>query len=115
MVGSKPCCAPSRADPSVAEDVKVVPLCLFAEVSGEGWTGQDPCSDLHGLLTEIQALRSQLEKSIETTSTLQSKLEEQGRRAQEAALTRALQTLCVPEWPLQLDKHGTGPPHLLTS
>ncbi|XP_039090553.1 CDK5 regulatory subunit-associated protein 2 isoform X3 [Hyaena hyaena] len=75
------------------------------EASGEGWMGQDPCSDLHGLLTEIQALRSQLEKSIETTSTLQSKLEEQGRRAQEAALTGALQTLCVPEWPLQLDKH----------
>ncbi|XP_064147604.1 CDK5 regulatory subunit-associated protein 2 isoform X2 [Loxodonta africana] len=48
-----------------------------AEVSGEGWKGQDPFSDLHGLLREIQALRAQLERSIETNSTLQRKLEEQ--------------------------------------
>ncbi|XP_040487731.1 CDK5 regulatory subunit-associated protein 2 isoform X2 [Ursus maritimus] len=80
------------------------------EASGEGWRGQDPFSDLRGLLTEIQALRGQLEKSIETNSMLQSKLEEQlameGKKAQEAALTVALQTLSVPEWPPQLDKHG---------
>ncbi|GAB5580066.1 CDK5 regulatory subunit-associated protein 2 isoform X6 [Prionailurus iriomotensis] len=79
------------------------------EPSGEGWRGQDPFSDLHGLLTEIQALRGQLERSIETNSTLQSKLEGQlakeGKKAQEGALTGALQTPCVPEWPLQLDKH----------
>uniref|UniRef100_A0A452RNX8 CDK5 regulatory subunit-associated protein 2 n=1 Tax=Ursus americanus TaxID=9643 RepID=A0A452RNX8_URSAM len=83
------------------------------EASGEGWRGQDPFSDLRGLLTEIQALRGQLEKSIETNSMLQSKLEEQlameGKKAQEAALTVALQTLSVPEWPPQLDKHGTAP------
>ncbi|XP_034520296.1 CDK5 regulatory subunit-associated protein 2 isoform X9 [Ailuropoda melanoleuca] len=81
-----------------------------AEASGEGWRGQDPFSDLRGLLTEIQALRGQLEKSIKTNSMLQSKLEEQlameGKKAQEAALTVALQTLSVPELPLQLDKHG---------
>ncbi|XP_026890764.1 CDK5 regulatory subunit-associated protein 2 isoform X4 [Acinonyx jubatus] len=79
------------------------------EPSGEGWRGQDPFSDLHGLLTEIQALRGQLERSIETNSMLQSKLEGQlakeGKKAQEGALTGALQTPCVPEWPLQLDKH----------
>ena len=92
---------------------------LFSEPSGEGWRGQDPFSDLHGLLTEIQALRGQLERSIETNSTLQSKLEGQlakeGKKAQEGALTGALQTPCVPEWPLQLDKHGTAPapPNLL--
>ncbi|XP_034871846.1 CDK5 regulatory subunit-associated protein 2 isoform X6 [Mirounga leonina] len=81
-----------------------------AEASGEGWRAQDPFSDLRGLLTEIQALRGQLEKSIETNSTLQSKLEErltmEGKKAQEAALPVALQTLSVPEWPPQLDKHG---------
>ncbi|XP_041618703.1 CDK5 regulatory subunit-associated protein 2 isoform X4 [Vulpes lagopus] len=81
-----------------------------AEVCGEGCRGQDPSSDLRGLLTEIQALRGQLEKSIETSSALQSRLEEQlaleGKRAQEAALTAALQTLTVPEWPLHPDKHG---------
>lgn len=80
---------------------------------GEGCRGQDPSSDLRGLLTEIQALRGQLEKSIETSSALRSRLEEQlaleGKRAQEAALTVALQTLTVPEWPLHLDKHGTAP------
>lgn len=105
------------ADPLVVEDVRVFPLPLFAEAgteaSGEGWRGQDPFSDLRGLLTEIQALRGQLEKSIETNSMLQSKLEEQlameGKKAQEAALTVALQTLSVPEWPPQLDKHGTAP------
>ncbi|XP_004411600.1 PREDICTED: CDK5 regulatory subunit-associated protein 2 [Odobenus rosmarus divergens] len=80
------------------------------EASGEGWRGQDPFSDLRGLLTEIQALRGQLEKSIETNSTLQSKLEErltmEGKKAQEAALPVALQTLSVPQWPPRLDKHG---------
>ncbi|XP_058999498.1 CDK5 regulatory subunit-associated protein 2 isoform X2 [Mustela lutreola] len=81
-----------------------------AETSGEGWRGQDPFSDLHGLLTEIQALRGQLEKSIETNSALQGRLEEQlataGKKAHEAAFTVALQTLSVPEWPPQPDKHG---------
>uniref|UniRef100_A0A8C7AU54 CDK5 regulatory subunit-associated protein 2 n=1 Tax=Neovison vison TaxID=452646 RepID=A0A8C7AU54_NEOVI len=86
-----------------------------AETSGEGWRGQDPFSDLRGLLTEIQALRGQLEKSIETNSALQGRLEEQlataGKKAHEAAFTAALQTLSVPEWPPQPDKHGgdTGP------
>ncbi|XP_026960857.1 CDK5 regulatory subunit-associated protein 2 isoform X5 [Sagmatias obliquidens] len=81
-----------------------------AEASGEGWKGQDPFGHLHGLLTEIQALRAQLERSIETNSTLQSRLEEQlaqgGEKAQEADLTLALQTLSVPERPQQLDKPG---------
>ncbi|XP_057577668.1 CDK5 regulatory subunit-associated protein 2 isoform X16 [Hippopotamus amphibius kiboko] len=79
-----------------------------AEASGEGWRGQDPLSHLHGLLTEIQALRAQLERSIETNSVLQSRLEEQlargGEKAPEAALTLALQTLAAPRRPLQLDK-----------
>ncbi|XP_057404337.1 CDK5 regulatory subunit-associated protein 2 isoform X5 [Balaenoptera acutorostrata] len=79
-----------------------------AEASGEGWRGQDPSGHLHGLLTEIQALRAQLERSIETNSALQSRREEQlvqgGEEAQEADLTLALQTLSVPERPLQLDK-----------
>lgn len=93
------------------------PLLLLAEAgaetSGEGWRGQDPFSDLRGLLTEIQALRGQLEKSIETNSALQGRLEEQlataGKKAHEAAFTAALQTLSVPEWPPQPDKHGTAP------
>nr|XP_058927250.1 LOW QUALITY PROTEIN: CDK5 regulatory subunit-associated protein 2 [Kogia breviceps] len=79
-----------------------------AEASGEGWRGKDPLGHLHGLLTEIQALRAQLERSIETNSTLQSRLEEQlaqgGEKAREADLTLALQTLSVPERPQQLDK-----------
>ncbi|XP_069868701.1 CDK5 regulatory subunit-associated protein 2 isoform X4 [Dipodomys merriami] len=80
-----------------------------AEPSGEGWKGQDPLRDLHGLLTEMQALRAQLEKSIETNSTLRSRLEEQlaqgANKAQEGALIPATQALCIPEWSLQLDKH----------
>lgn len=92
------------------------PLHVFtearAEMSGEGWRGQDPLGDLHGLLTEIQALRAQLERSIETNSTLQSKLEEQlargGQKAQEAVLTLGLQTLSAPERPLQQNKPGTA-------
>ncbi|XP_006865738.1 PREDICTED: CDK5 regulatory subunit-associated protein 2 [Chrysochloris asiatica] len=80
------------------------------ETSGEGWKGQDPVSDLHGLLREIQALRAHLERSIETNSTLQSKLEEQLAKAEktalEAACPLAVQTLPIPERPLQLDKHG---------
>ncbi|XP_071073133.1 CDK5 regulatory subunit-associated protein 2 isoform X11 [Dasypus novemcinctus] len=85
-----------------------------AEASGEGWKGQDPFRDLHDLLTEIQALRAQLERSIETNSTLQSKLEEQlvqgEKAAQEAALTLTVQTLSIPEQPLQLDKHASETP-----
>ncbi|XP_016069203.1 PREDICTED: CDK5 regulatory subunit-associated protein 2 isoform X1 [Miniopterus natalensis] len=79
------------------------------EVLGEGWKGQDPLSDLHDLLTEIQALRAQLERSIDTNSTLQGRLEEQlvqgGRKAQEAVIASAFQTLPMPELPLLLDKH----------
>ncbi|XP_062937842.1 CDK5 regulatory subunit-associated protein 2 isoform X2 [Cynocephalus volans] len=80
-----------------------------AEVSGEGWKGQDPFSDLRGLLTEIQALRAQLERSIETNSTLQSKLEEQlakgAKKAQEGASTLPSQSLSIPEQPIQLDDY----------
>eukprot|EP00069_Balaena_mysticetus_P004481 bmy_17483T0 len=87
-----------------------------AEASGEAWRGQDPSGHLHGLLTEIQALRAQLERSIETNSTLQSRLEEQlaqgGEEAQEADLALALQTLSVPEWPQQLDKPASETPPL---
>ncbi|XP_037706849.1 CDK5 regulatory subunit-associated protein 2 isoform X3 [Choloepus didactylus] len=83
-----------------------------AEASGEGLKGQDPCSDLHCLLTETQALRAQLERSIEANSTLQSKLEEQLAKskkvAQEAALTLTVQTVSIPEQPLQLDKQGNN-------
>ncbi|XP_055463511.1 CDK5 regulatory subunit-associated protein 2 isoform X6 [Psammomys obesus] len=79
------------------------------ESSGEGWMGLDPFSNLRSLLTEMQALRKQLEKSIQTNSTLRSKLEEQlsqgSTKAQEGALTLALQALSVTEWSLQLDKH----------
>lgn len=91
---------------------------MSAEASGEGWKGQDPFRDLHSLLMEIQALRLQLERSIETSSTLQSSLEEQlargAEKAQEGALTLAIQALSIPEVPLQPDKHGTAPasPHL---
>ncbi|KAG8518803.1 CDK5 regulatory subunit-associated protein 2, partial [Galemys pyrenaicus] len=85
-----------------------------AEASGEGCKRQDASSDLHDLLTEIQALRVQLERSIETNSTLQSKLEEQLaqrlQKAPEAAVTPALQALSVSEQPLQLDRHGTALP-----
>ncbi|KAM8802867.1 CDK5 regulatory subunit-associated protein 2 [Rhynchonycteris naso] len=79
------------------------------EASGEGWKGPDPLSHLHDLLTEIQALRAQLERSIDTNSTLQGRLEAQlakEGRSQEAAPPLALQTLPTPERPLQLDPHG---------
>ncbi|KAM7093279.1 CDK5 regulatory subunit-associated protein 2 isoform 3-T3 [Molossus nigricans] len=86
-----------------------VPRESRAEVSGEGWKGQGPPGDLHDLLTEIQALRAQLERSIDTNSTLQGRLEEQlaegGRKAPEAALTSALQTLSTPEQPLPVARH----------
>ncbi|KAI5138438.1 Cdk5 Regulatory Subunit-Associated Protein 2 [Manis pentadactyla] len=80
------------------------------EAAGDSQRGQDPFSDVQGLLTEIQALRAQLERSIETSSTLQSRLEEQlakaGKEAPEAALTGALHPGPSPEPPLQLGKHG---------
>ncbi|XP_036116220.1 CDK5 regulatory subunit-associated protein 2 isoform X3 [Molossus molossus] len=86
-----------------------VPRESRAEASGEGWKGQGPPGDLHDLLTEIQALRAQLERSIDTNSTLQGRLEEQlaagGRKAPEAALTSALQTLSTPEQPLPVARH----------
>ncbi|XP_017358779.1 CDK5 regulatory subunit-associated protein 2 isoform X3 [Cebus imitator] len=79
------------------------------EASGEGWKGQDPFMDLHSLLMEIQALRLQLERSIQTNSMLQSRLEEQlakgAEKAQEGALTLAVQALSIPELSLQPDKH----------
>ena len=83
-----------------------------AEVSGEAWKGQDPLGDLRDLLTEIRALRTQLERSIKTNSTLQGRLEEQlangERKAPDAALALALQTLPMPE-PPQPAQHGTAP------
>ncbi|XP_055127271.1 CDK5 regulatory subunit-associated protein 2 isoform X3 [Symphalangus syndactylus] len=79
------------------------------EASGEGRKGQDPFRDLHSLLMEIQALRLQLERSIEISSTLQCRLEEQlargAEKAQEGALTLAVQAVSIPEVPLQPDKH----------
>lgn len=79
------------------------------EASAEGWKGPDSFSNLHGLLTEMQALRDQLERSIQNNSTLRSKLEEQlsqgSKKAQEGALTLAVKALSVTEWSLQLDKH----------
>lgn len=83
-----------------------------AEASGEGSREQEPFRELQGLLTEIRALRAQLERSIETSSMLQSKLEGQlakgQKKAEEVALTLALQTLAIPERPLQPDRHGTA-------
>lgn len=83
-----------------------------AEVSGEGWPGQDAVGDLHGLLTEVQALRAQLGRNMDTNSTLQSRLEEPPangeEKAEDAALSLALQTLPTPERPLQLDDHDGG-------
>uniref|UniRef100_A0A5F9CA31 CDK5 regulatory subunit-associated protein 2 n=1 Tax=Oryctolagus cuniculus TaxID=9986 RepID=A0A5F9CA31_RABIT len=78
------------------------------EASGEGWKGQDAHSDLHGLLMEIQALRQQLERSIETSHSLQSKLEEQlaqgAQKAPSGALVVAVQATSMPERPLPLDR-----------
>ncbi|XP_032020879.1 CDK5 regulatory subunit-associated protein 2 isoform X3 [Hylobates moloch] len=86
------------------------------EASGEGRKGQDPFRDLHSLLMEIQALRLQLERSIETSSTLQCRLEEQlargAEKAQEGALTLAVQAVSIPEVPLQPDKHVSETPPL---
>nr|XP_019586758.1 PREDICTED: CDK5 regulatory subunit-associated protein 2 isoform X2 [Rhinolophus sinicus] len=83
-----------------------------AEVSGEGWPGQDAVGDLHGLLTEVQALRAQLGRNMDTNSTLQSRLEEPPangeEKARDAALSLALQTLPTPERPLQLNDHDGG-------
>uniref|UniRef100_A0A2K6T4M5 CDK5 regulatory subunit-associated protein 2 n=1 Tax=Saimiri boliviensis boliviensis TaxID=39432 RepID=A0A2K6T4M5_SAIBB len=82
------------------------------EASGEGWKEQDPFTDLHSLLMEIQALRLQLERSIQTNSMLQSRLEEQlasgAEKAQEGALTLAVQALSIPELPLPSDKQHDG-------
>ncbi|XP_057640797.1 CDK5 regulatory subunit-associated protein 2 isoform X4 [Chionomys nivalis] len=85
------------------------------EASKEGWNGPDSFSDLHGLLTEMRALREQLERSIQTNSTLRSRLEEQlsqgAKMPQEGALTLAVKTLSVTECSLQLDEHdGTKCP-----
>ena len=80
------------------------------EASKEGWNGPDSFSDLHGLLTEMRALREQLERSIQTNSALRSRLEEQlsqgAKMPQEGALTLAVKTLSVTECSLQLDEHG---------
>ncbi|XP_038190685.1 CDK5 regulatory subunit-associated protein 2 isoform X9 [Arvicola amphibius] len=85
------------------------------EASKEGWNGPDSFSDLHGLLTEMRALREQLERSIQTNSALRSRLEEQLSRGaktpQEGALTLAVKALTVTECSLQLDEHdGTKCP-----
>ncbi|XP_023557357.1 CDK5 regulatory subunit-associated protein 2 isoform X2 [Octodon degus] len=80
-----------------------------AEALGAGCRGQEHGSDLHGLLMEIKALRAQLERSIETNSTLRSKLEEQlaqgAEKAREGAFTLPAQALPVPEWSLPVDQH----------
>ncbi|XP_058528749.1 CDK5 regulatory subunit-associated protein 2 isoform X1 [Ochotona princeps] len=82
-----------------------------AAEAGEGWPGQGACSDLRGLLLEIQALRQQLERSIDTNHSLQSKLEEQlaqgSHMAQAGALTLAVQTVSMPEQPVQPDRPGS--------
>ncbi|XP_010601224.1 CDK5 regulatory subunit-associated protein 2 isoform X6 [Fukomys damarensis] len=80
-----------------------------AEALGAGSKGQNPCSDLHSLLTEIQALRGQLERSIETNSTLRSKLEEQlaqgPKKVQEGALPLPAHVLSILKGSLPLDQH----------
>lgn len=85
------------------------------EASKEGWNGPNSLSDLHGLLTEMRALSEQLERSIQTNSTLRSRLEEQlsqgVKTPQEGALTLAVKALSVTECSLQLDEHdGTKCP-----
>lgn len=81
-----------------------------AEASGEGWRGQAPLADLPSLLAEIQALRAQLETSIETNRTLQSKLEEQLVQPPKENPQGPAQP--SPEPPQHLDEHGTAPfPH----
>ncbi|KAH0507427.1 CDK5 regulatory subunit-associated protein 2 [Microtus ochrogaster] len=85
------------------------------EASKEGWNGPDSFSDLHCLLTEMRALREQLERSIQTNSALRSRLEEQlsqgAKMPQEGALTLAVKTLSVTECSLQLDENdGTKCP-----
>lgn len=87
---------------------------MFAEsragASGEGRQGQEPLGDLHGLLAEVQSLRAQLERSVDTDHMLQSKLEEQlakgEKKAPEAVVTVALQPLPSPQRPPQPDQHG---------
>lgn len=113
VVGGKHCGVPAMADPLLTEDGKPsshLSAEARAEEAGEGWQGQGACSDLHGLLLEIQALRQQLERSIETNHSLQSKLEEQlaqgSQMAQAGALTLAVQTVSMPEQPLQPDRPG---------
>lgn len=80
-----------------------------AEALGAGSKGQNPCSDLHSLLTEIQALRGQLERSIETNSTLRSKLEEQlaqgPKKVQEGAPPLPAYVLSILKGSLPLDQH----------
>ncbi|XP_055994564.1 CDK5 regulatory subunit-associated protein 2 [Sorex fumeus] len=80
-----------------------------AEAAGEGWRGQDALADLPSLLTEIQALRAQLERSIETNSTLQGKLEQQlaqaPREVPGAARSAILLAPSGLVQPQQLDTH----------
>lgn len=81
-----------------------------AEASGEGWRGQAPLADLPSLLAEIQALRAQLETSIETNRTLQSKLEEQLMQPPKENPQGPAQP--SPKPPQHLDEQGTAPsPH----
>ncbi|XP_044295808.1 CDK5 regulatory subunit-associated protein 2 isoform X2 [Varanus komodoensis] len=70
--------------------------------SDERWKDQTHPLGLHGLLTEMQNLRTQLERSIKANKILHEKLEEQlsrGKR-ERAALgsTRNIQYLLDPEW-----------------
>lgn len=78
-----------------------IPAESRVEASGEAWKGQDPLGDLRDLLTEVRALRTQLERSIETNSMLQGRLQEQlakgGGQAPDTALALALQTAPAPE------------------
>lgn len=80
------------------------------EASKEGWNGPDSFSNLPGLLTEMRALREQLERSIQTNSTLRSRLEEQlsqgAKMPQEGALTLAVKVPSATECSLQQDEHG---------
>ncbi|XP_054999625.1 CDK5 regulatory subunit-associated protein 2 isoform X2 [Sorex araneus] len=92
------------------KEQRTAPKETRAEAAGEGRRGQDGLADLPGLLTEIQALRAQLERSIETNRTLQGRLEQQlaqaPREAPGAARSATLPALSGPEQPRQPDTHG---------
>ncbi|KAK7799799.1 hypothetical protein U0070_023233 [Myodes glareolus] len=67
---------------------------------------QELSSDLHGLLTEMRALREQLERSIQTYSTPRSSCHREQRRPRKGpSLWLSPSQGPVTEWSLQLDKH----------